>query len=246
MAAPGGRLTEQVTGRVRSPLTQEPAAGKTVTKSSKKRSSSDQKSRFGDELKGGAQPPFSFAPVILRDIVAGCGTSPGPIYHLAMGDALRPGALRAAKPRSLKGLLMLRIAALILPLIVAMPAQAQEVTPDSSFQAMSIRLESLGVFSLIAAPREIDGRLAVCGLYYTDGRTSKIVRHTPELLNRIWFTLADQKVRVNKGRFTRVRAGMDPSQLNAGCHVTGTAWQPAMAAAPFEIHANLSRPIRER
>lgn len=122
-------------------------------------------------------------------------------------------------------------------------ARAQTVALDNKFQFFNLNTGQHGHFFMAASPRNVGGKLGICGASWTDGTTSRLYSLSPKILNRFHFKLAGKNLRVNTNRFARYKTESDVRQGGARCAVTRQTWQPSMETATFEI-GFVDRPIR--
>lgn len=135
------------------------------------------------------------------------------------------------------------IAALLLSLAAA-TATAQQVPVDDSFEAGVVSFGRFGDFYLLAAPRNVGGKVGICALTFSDATSSRMDALRSKIVERFYFRLGGEPVRVNNNRFAHARSEAEAMQSQARCAVSRRNWTPELAGAEFEMDARFSRPIR--
>lgn len=132
------------------------------------------------------------------------------------------------------GLPLALIAVLALPL----PAVAGPITvvPGADFKGVGAQLGSSGKFFAFAAPRDVGGKLAICGLVYYEKANSTTKALERRFTEHMQFKLAGKPVRANPDQFLRYASQDQAVKANkAGCSVTTQAWDASYAKAAFTV-----------
>lgn len=112
------------------------------------------------------------------------------------------------------------------------PAIAQEilVKPDASFQAIAFSNTSKLGMAIYAGVREIDGRVAVCGLVFFGEKISNSLRQgEPQITRKLKYILGGVRLHPQTSQFKRYKTEAEGLAGKAGCSVTNEPWQKAFA-----------------
>lgn len=117
-------------------------------------------------------------------------------------------------------------------------AAAPEVDPANDFKGLGFEVTSggsIGSVVVFAAPRDIGGKLAICGTVFFEDATHTLMSVERQYTSRMSFRLAGKNVPVNTGVFSRYETEAEASAGKARCYVTRKPWQAGYASAPFEM-----------
>lgn len=122
----------------------------------------------------------------------------------------------------------------VLLLMLCTPLNAASVPVDDEFYAFGVRFQDNSTIMVLAAHREINGKLAICGVYFVDGGTPREMREiAPAYVKQLAFTIGETQVPKKTWRFNRVKNHADPAGQSARCTVLNVAWSDQMARMPL-------------
>ena len=114
-------------------------------------------------------------------------------------------------------------------------AEAPTVNPDQDFIGVGFELTSSGKVEVYAAPRQVGGKLAICGLVLVEKATNTTKVIERRFTATIQFRLAGKLVAVQTAFFKRYYDRADLATAVAGCSVTPTPWDKSFAKAEFKM-----------
>lgn len=124
--------------------------------------------------------------------------------------------------------------------VLGAPVQAgvTEVLAADDFVGVNFDLSSGGRYTMFAAAREVNGKVAVCGMVWFENATGTSRATEPALTERIAFRVGGQGLTVNTRafrRYTDVAAAQ--AEQKARCAVTSTAWSQKFHGQRLRIGA---------
>lgn len=132
---------------------------------------------------------------------------------------------------------ILLVALLVLPGFGA-PASAQTTVPFArDFTVIDIPVDRAQSHFVVAfAPREINGKLAVCGAYWIDGNNAEFQSYAFEILKRLHFRALGIEMRVNAVHLTKYRSRDHAEKKNkARCRASRMKWQNVYLEEGLEL-----------
>ncbi|MEM8958920.1 MAG: hypothetical protein AAGC86_14045 [Pseudomonadota bacterium] len=119
-------------------------------------------------------------------------------------------------------------------LLLGTPAVATDVPIDDQFFQFGARFQDNSSVMVLAAPRNVGGNLAICGVYWTTGGTPRVMREIgPAYVRQLEFAIGDSALPRKNWRFSRIRNSGDPTGQPARCTVLNVAWTDQMARMPL-------------
>ncbi|MCR9085625.1 MAG: hypothetical protein NXH97_02645 [Rhodobacteraceae bacterium] len=123
---------------------------------------------------------------------------------------------------------------LLFLLLLGTPAAATEVPIDNRFFQFGARFQDNSSVMVLASPRNVGGKLAICGVYWTTGGTPRVMREIgPAYVKQLEFAIGDTALPKKNWRFSRIRNSGDPTGQPARCTVLNVAWTDQMARMPL-------------
>jgi hypothetical protein len=126
------------------------------------------------------------------------------------------------------------VLALVCPL--ATHAAATEVPIAGNFVGGSYTVSSSGTVFVYVAPREVSGKLAVCGFVFFEKATATTRSLEKQFTSQMYFSIGGTRLTVNTGKFKRYKTEDEANAGTAGCSVTNVAWQAGFGKAEIEIN----------
>lgn len=114
-------------------------------------------------------------------------------------------------------------------------ATAQEVPLTGNLHAVELTVDNGGAIVVVPGLREIDGRVAACGLSFMKGRNATARAMRDAVLREVMVRLNGRTLDVDASRFARFATEDEARAGKARCSVSRTAWQQAFARATPEI-----------
>lgn len=115
-------------------------------------------------------------------------------------------------------------------------AEAILVKPDSSFQAIAFGKGKKLDLAIYAGVREIDGKVAVCGLvFFGDKTTNSLRQGEPQITRKLKYSLGGIKLNPQTSNFKRYKTEAEALAGKAGCSVTSQPWQKAFAKTLLKL-----------
>lgn len=118
--------------------------------------------------------------------------------------------------------------------LLALPALAETPTVqiDDGYEGIGYKMSSGGEVQVWAAPREVGGKLGICGFVLMEKATATTRVIEKEGTSNVIFTLAGKPLRVVTDRFKRYKS-MDELKASplAGCSVIEAPWDKSYAGA---------------
>lgn len=114
-------------------------------------------------------------------------------------------------------------------------AATPEVKPSADFLGLEVTIQPSGKIVAYVGKREIEGKVAVCGIVFVTGNSSTARVIEPKITEKIRFEIAGQLLRVNTRAFKRYKSEADAMAGNAGCSVTTTPWSAAIGKAKLSV-----------
>lgn len=118
------------------------------------------------------------------------------------------------------------------------PASAQTTVPFAAdFRIIDIPIDKVqSHFILAFAPRNINGRLAVCGGYWIDGSNTELQASAFEILKRLHFRALGIEMKVNAVHLTKYKSFDQAKKKNkARCRASQMAWQDVYKEEGLEL-----------
>lgn len=130
---------------------------------------------------------------------------------------------------------LLRAIALAGAVLGAGDAVAQEVPLAGNVLAVELALDNDAAIVLLVSLREVEGRVAACGLSYMTGTsaTARAMRNT--VLREVMVRAGGRTLDVDATRFARFATEDEARAGLARCSVSRTPWQPGFATARPEV-----------
>jgi hypothetical protein len=115
-------------------------------------------------------------------------------------------------------------------------AGAPEVKSGSDFKGISYSMSTSGLVVVYAGVRNVQGKLAICGVVFFEKRATATTRAAEkEVTDTIHFKVSGTTIRVSPRSFKRYMSEDEASAGNAGCSVTTKVWQDAYANAELTM-----------
>jgi hypothetical protein len=114
-------------------------------------------------------------------------------------------------------------------------AAVPEVTPGKDFVGMGYSLSSAGNVIVYAGVREIEGKVAVCGMVWYEKATSSTRAIEAKFTEKMSFKIAGKGLSVGTRSFNRFKTEDEAANGTARCSVTTTAWKPAYGKAKLDM-----------
>jgi hypothetical protein len=115
-------------------------------------------------------------------------------------------------------------------------AGSPEVKPGEDFQGISYSMSTSGQVVIYAGLRNVDGKLAVCGLVFFEKKATATTRTSEkDVTDKIHFRIAGKSIRVTPRSFKRYLTEAEANGGNAGCSVTTKVWQDAYSKAELTM-----------
>lgn len=124
--------------------------------------------------------------------------------------------------------------AVLLPTLAI--AGVPEVEPGNDFQGISYSISTSGVVVIYAGIRNVNGKLAVCGLVFFEKKANATTRSAEKgISENIRFKVGGTAVKVTTRSFKRYMTEEEARGKTAGCSVTGKAWQDGYGKAKLTL-----------
>jgi hypothetical protein len=124
-------------------------------------------------------------------------------------------------------------------LALAFPLSANAATPEvpttGSFSGWTYEVTSSGKVYVYFAPREVGGKLAVCGFVYFEKATATTRSIEKQFTSQMYFSMGGAPLQVNTGKFKRYKTEDEANAGTAGCSMTNTAWQSGFEKAKIDV-----------
>jgi hypothetical protein len=124
-------------------------------------------------------------------------------------------------------------------LAVACPLAAHAATPEvpttGSFFGWTYDVTSAGKVYVYFAPREVGGKLAVCGFVFFEKATATTRSIEKQFTSQMYFTMGGAPLKVNTGKFKRYKTEDEANAGTAGCSMTNTAWKSGFDNAKIDV-----------
>jgi hypothetical protein len=114
-------------------------------------------------------------------------------------------------------------------------AQDAEVPLADDFAGLSYSIDTRSDIFMYVGIRDVGGKVGVCGVVWTENATNVAKRLEPKFSQKIRFSVAGERLRVNVRKFNRYESEAEATAGLAGCSMTRTAWQAAYANAELEM-----------
>ena len=125
-------------------------------------------------------------------------------------------------------------AILLALLLFGTPVAAADVPIDDRFVQFGARFQDNSTVIVMASPRNVGGKLAICGVYWTTGGSPRVMREIgPAYVKQLEFAIGDKALPKKNWRFSRIRNSGDPTGQPARCTVLNVAWTDQMARMPL-------------
>ncbi|MCW1918269.1 hypothetical protein NX862_05860 [Rhodobacter sp. KR11] len=126
----------------------------------------------------------------------------------------------------------------VLAPLLAAPARAEAPTTEitSDFVGIGYTLSTGGEVQVYAAPREMGGKLAICGfvLFLKATATTRTIERRGTA--SIGFWLGPSPIHVQTDLFKRYKSEEEiAASPKAGCAATNTTWDPTYSKAPLKL-----------
>ena len=110
-----------------------------------------------------------------------------------------------------------------------------EVKPGQDYVGVSYDITTLGTISVYAGARNVDGKVAVCGLVWYSNSIPATKIHEPEFTEKMTFTLAGKGLTVSSRIFNRYKSEAAAANGLARCAVTTSDWKPVYARSRLQM-----------
>lgn len=110
---------------------------------------------------------------------------------------------------------------------------AGSIPHDPGFEGISLRWSTAGSTSVFYRLAERDGRMLVCGFWFSEGPVPDA--NAERLLIHSRIRAGRQTVMSNVSHFTRITPDTPPERVRAACKPSRRAWTPALAEAQVQL-----------
>lgn len=126
------------------------------------------------------------------------------------------------------------VVAVFLPTLAS--AAVPEVEPGNDFQGISYSISTSGQVVIYAGIRNVNGKLAICGLVFFEKKANATTRSVEkDITDKLRFKVGGTAVKVTTRSFKRYMTEEETKGQTAGCSVNGKAWQEAYGKAKLSM-----------